>query len=1597
MTHAAHDGERGWAALAVVLWMAAPLAAGEAVRKTRSWPNTPKGFDEFGELIRSQHGRNLLARPGVKIDARNVSDAYMLADGDAGERCGEGRSFVNGAPSVITVYLGRLKPIHQVGAFTFNGDARANQDFEVRFADNSGKPGKKPKFPTQPHLTTGKKILGANRGGYHTWFAAEDGQALSGRKADWVELRIWRTYNVQAGRPARTRHANSASAYVELQVFGDADDVVTPTKEQLARRKVLREAPKRPDYQKKATWQATMRAAREAILRWECKLDRLRLPDSGFDFGPWHAIGPVKERSKLARQLDGMRKLDLTQPVAVQGAPPVAWRKIDGVADGEMVDVAAALNGKCGPGDVIYLARDLEATTTSSRRDPFSIGVGFARGRITLLPTRSAVAAPREGEPVVPNQRNWAMSVTPGKYQVIARLTVGDGGACGLWFMPHPTAVRPGAGPERARVARRDALFGQLRKDFPDPLSQMQISWEQADGIWIQVKKGQMARRDKLSRDWVRGNPAFLVSSYNAAASARAEAIQGQPATAEVRRWLATFRTVAPTTIASARRRYYAAATVQEALADARRIEAMRLAVEDQCRTFGRAYPKGAEYLARVAALGKRLATVWSDLPSAPAALLGVRKQLDADSREILLANPLLRDMGKLLLIRGGPGFSSNWGGPNRLGNEIVVLSPVQPDGKITTIYKGSRISDMDLRFDAKKILFSDGRYLHEIDADPGAPGGIRQISKQTEPKVAHYDACYLPNGQIMFISTACEQAVPCTGGWGVGNLHVMDADGQNERRLTYDQDHDWNPCVLNSGRVIYTRWEYTETPHYFTRLLFHMNPDGTRQMEYYGSNSYWPNALYWARPIPGHPTKIVSIVSGHHGVGRVGEMVIFDPARGRHEADGVVQRIGDRGKVVEPVIKDGLVKDVWPRFATPYPLAEPGTNRGAGKYFLATVKMDAQAPWGLYLVDVFDNMTPLLMGGYSQPFALRPRKRPPVVPTQFTPGRKDALVYMVDVYKGGGLKGYPRGSIKALRLGSHHYRFGGNGDTRAASIDGGWDVKIILGTVPVHADGSAYFRVPANTPIFVQPLTADGRAQQQMRSWFVAMPGEVLSCVGCHERQNDTPPNALTLASARPPAEIRPWFGPARGFSFDREVQPVLDARCAGCHNGQPRKDGRRIPDFRAKRLHKDYKGSYSPAYIALHPYVRRAGYEADYHLQVPAEFEATTGQLVQMLKKGHNNVQLTDEQWRRLYTWIDFNVPYPANWRESHRPPQDDQVARRVKYKGLYASVADKIEESLPLPPLGKFQPPAAAEPPPAAPKLDGWPLTADQAKKRQKATGLTEMTLDLGGGVTMAFMPLPPGRFVMGDAAGFPDEYPQAVVDVDGPFYMGRLEVTNEQYARFDPTHDSAYIDARGKDRYTRGYPANEPKQPVIRITWRDAMSFCQWLSPKAGPGAPGCTLPTEAQWEYACRAGTSTPWHFGRADVDANGKKRTLNNVGNFADRSLGGWAWGRVEPGYSDADRFSGPGGKYPPNAWGLCDMHGNVAEWTRSTYRPYPYAATDGRDNPAAGVLKVVRGGSWNDKLKFGRSASRWRYPRHQPVYNVGFRVVVTPDRVAKK
>ena len=1176
---------------------------------------------------------------------------------------------------------------------------------------------------------------------------------------------------------------------------------------------------------------------------------------------------------------------------------------------------------------------------------------------------------------------------------------------------------------QRRAAARQ--LWVPLMRDFATGPDRRAMRWEREDRIF--------------EFDWRAGDWAALAQRYARACESvpplAVQALKLAPAVTD-QRGLEQLRETC-----YRRSRILAAARDRALGFD---FDALRSAIQDLTASFPEKYPGNhLESLARAqASLAAALAKFRPDRLEAWTTLESAVTALESFRREALLANPLV-DFNALLLIKRVPlggarrtswegfGYGEFLGVPRQSSwnygtmpdvdtwtNEIALLSPVRPSGKLTTFYQPPDtrlVNDLELHWDANKLLFSmpdshQNWQVHELTLSASthtAERPPRQLTPSAHRDVHNYDAIYLPNDEIIFLSTAPLQGVPCNAGVIVGMLYKMAANGDGIRQLTFEQDHDYTPSVLNNGRVLYLRWDYTDPPHVWNRLLMSMNPDGTSQMEYTGANSYWPNAMFFARAIPNHPTKIVSIVTGHHE-GRVGELFIFDPAKGRHETDGVVQRIPRKGPPVLPKIEDKLTEHSWPKFLHPWPLSD--------KYFLVACKPEPDALWGIYLADVFDNLTLVREEegvALLEPVPLRPRPRPPAIEDRVQPSQTNAVVYMEDIYSGPGLRGVPRGTVKALRLFTYHF-----GYQRLAGIDhrigadGPWEVKRVLGTVPVEADGSALFSVPAKTPLSFQPLDAEGQAVALMRSWVSAQPGEYVSCVGCHDRQSSAPASLdRRIALTKPARQITPWRGPQRGFSFAREVQPVLEKYCVGCHNG----DQAALPDLRrdqggfvvyrggqldgefARKGKQELLGKYGavfePSYVALRQFVRVGGLESDLHLLPPREFAADTSELIQMLIKGHHNVRLDADAWDRLVTWIDLNAPCHGTWAETTKIP-GDQVRRRLELRKLYGGVVQNCEavpdsdgeKELPKPVLPELE----KSPLPVPPAPAGWPFTAERGKAMQGSAGSARRSVDLGGGVTMELVRIPAGSFVLGDTNGAPDEREQRVVRIERPFWMAQCEVSNQQFGQFDPAHDSRFEHRSSwefDEAYT-GWPLNRPQQPVVRVSWDEAVAFCGWLSKKLGQRV---SLPTEAQWEWACRAGTATPFNYGELDTDFS----TFANLGDANLRKLADEGWRPKSPDlvpkdarFNDGALVTADVGCYHPNAWGLHDMHGNAAEWTCSEYQFATTAADDVRKRDAR-MKKVVRGGSWRDRPKLCRSASRWAYDPWQKVFNVGFRVII--------
>lgn len=986
--------------------------------------------------------------------------------------------------------------------------------------------------------------------------------------------------------------------------------------------------------------------------------------------------------------------------------------------------------------------------------------------------------------------------------------------------------------------------------------------------------------------------------------------------------------------------------------------------------------------------------------------------------REILMSNPLIGNE-KIIVSRYKLGDNARKVAAGALGTQpnnwsnqtsarrsgfdaqIVELSNLQGainDIQSRTIYKptnGASVTDLLLHWDGDKILFTsnDGPKkmwnVFEVKTDGT---GLRKVININEPDLEFFDATYLPDGRFVAVSNIGYQGVPCVSGSdAVGNLVSYDPKSGALRRMTFDQDANWHPTVMNNGRLMYVRWEYTDLTHYCSRIVMHANPDGTETKALYGSGSWFPNSTFDVKPIPGGTTQFVGIISGHHGVPRAGRMMTFDPAKSRKEEQGMTNEFPFSKRPIEPIILDEMVKDVWPQFIKPYPLND--------KYFLVAAKLDPQALWGIYLIDTFDNMTLIAEyegEGLIQPIVAQKRPTPPIIPDKIKPGEKTATVFIQDIYEGEGLPNVPRGTIKQLRILAYEYAYLRTpSDHTAQGIQSGWDIKRLLGTVPVEEDGSVIFTVPANTPVSLQPLDSEGRAVQWMRSWFTAMPGEMVSCVGCHEDQNSMPIPKRVIASKKAPVAITAPQGGVRSFTYELEVQPILDRACLSCHN----ENSKSLDLTGGKKVEwsPSNKGDLkiSTSYVALHPYVNRQGPEADIAVMRPYEYHASTSELVKILKRGHHNVQLTDKEWRTLYNWIDFNAPYHGAFIANPEKfyACDDQIKRRIELTNKYANNAGVDWQSeikayaTELEAKGKISPESPK--PLSSPKykevtVKGFPFTA-QATERK--------TVEIAPGVKINFVKIPAGTFVMGNNARKGINAPASKVKIEKPFWIAETELTNQQYNVIFPKHNSRYIAQFWKDHVKPGYVAFRPTQPVIRVSWDDAMAYCAELGKKTGLKV---NLPTEAQWEWAARAGSATDFWFGDLNCD-------FAPYENMADKQLSKMAVSGVDPqpmgekspnfkfydyllrdrSVDDEQMIVSDVAGYKPSPWGLYDIYGNVAEWTRSDYAPYPY------DSEAKSQYKVIRGGSWIDRPKNSTSYTRNYYYAWQPANNVGFRIIL--------
>lgn len=636
---------------------------------------------------------------------------------------------------------------------------------------------------------------------------------------------------------------------------------------------------------------------------------------------------------------------------------------------------------------------------------------------------------------------------------------------------------------------------------------------------------------------------------------------------------------------------------------------------------------------------------------------------------------------------------------------------------------QGGMVRDPELNFAADKMLFAwrknsthintngrsapdDGNYqIIEMDL---ATRAIRPLTDD-ETYGANYEACYLPDGNILFNSARIVQQITC--GFGDhSNLFVMDKDGQYQRRLGFDQVSTQFPAVLNNGQVIYLRRDYNDRGQAAAHALFVMNPDGTGQTEFYGNQTGTPNSFMHARAIPGSD-KVVCVLGGYH-TRQGGQLALMDIREGRNHGEGIVQ-IPQLTKPANGERHDDGYAKQGVQTANPCALSETEFIVSRSDRWAGTATGAAEGEhYGIFFM-TSDNRRELLAWDPTtsclQPVAVMKRARPTLRPslTDYTKDR--GTYYVQNVYIGQGSEGITN-SVKKIRVVEILYKEFGMYAGLAQGPGSGYhtltapghplsvfDAKKIIGEATVYEDGSALFEVPARTPVYFQLLDEKNRCLQTMRSWTTLMPNERFSCVGCHEDKNETPvTNARTMALSKGIEKLKPFYGEPRGFSYLKEVQPVFDAHCIQCHalgkkgeklvlTAEPfvdaPKQGRRWAQSYVK-LMAARPGPHPEAYATWDgpdEWTRRGPAQADepnryvqYWTRLntmwpkaPYYAGAITSGMIQRLEKGHHGVKLPQQDWDKLVAWIDLNCPYVGDYMEANiwTEPEVNQYNARMK----------------------------------------------------------------------------------------------------------------------------------------------------------------------------------------------------------------------------------------------------------------------------------------------------------------------------------------------
>ena len=674
--------------------------------------------------------------------------------------------------------------------------------------------------------------------------------------------------------------------------------------------------------------------------------------------------------------------------------------------------------------------------------------------------------------------------------------------------------------------------------------------------------------------------------------------------------------------------------------------------------------------------------------------------------RRIVLANPAI-DFEKIVFVRQfSPhtvrNITRSYAWKHKPGGGIAILSGLGADstGKVRHLLAGrlgpGYVWGLDLAWDADRVVFAYAKQPNwppaVNTADSTTEGtNVFQLRKRhpplhifeanldgskitqltDDPYWSDFEPTYCADERVVFASDRCGRSAECgndTYDHTNPNLYVMRSDGTQVRQLTDSKDIDRYPHSLDDGRIAYTHWEYQERHFMEVHALWTIRPDGAMADSLYKHHMRAPCGLRDTRSVPSS-SKLVAIATGHHTFA-YGPVVLVDPRYGMNSVAGlqVVTPgvVPQEGPMAGKPVPQGGVLDQGGLYQTPWALDE---NCFLAAYSYA--RPDCTAPagadsngFGLYVIDSYGNRELLYRDpiySCAFPMPLKIRRRPPIVP-DVTEKAADsyATCYVTDVYDG--MAGVGRGTVKYIRVAQHvgwpfsqdhgqmDYIPGVAGHKKVAFQS--WSPVRVIGDVPVAADGSASFKVPADAAVYFQALDENRMEVYRMRSMVSFKAGEVRGCRGCHESQAKSPATAGEIPVAlRKPAELPtppPW-GADRLLGYEWMVQPILDRHCVDCH-GQEKPDGNL--DFTSTRAADGLMQSYRTMF-GLAPgsttrgrlLVSCSDRFSNADVTRPMQFGSCKSPLIRVLlddQLHRDEVHLDAASWLSLVTWVDANAPY-------------------------------------------------------------------------------------------------------------------------------------------------------------------------------------------------------------------------------------------------------------------------------------------------------------------------------------------------------------------